>query len=401
MAISRMRRWTRRIAAALAVVLTLTAAVACQSTTTTGVYTDYGTFGADFAQKFASDVPFRKAFSAEEGKAADAIVAELKSLGFSPTTQDFDESGKTATRGGAVPTSRNIFVKIRGTGFTSTDPTSGASSVRRTVFLCAHYDTKLGTADEAAAPGFDGIQDNSSGVAALMQAARILKADATGYDVEIAFLGAGDDNQLGASTALAAMNQTEVSAIDAVYCAESIYAGDKLYASAGWNSLVANEKYAMRKKLYEATDVALNYSIDLRTNQAGFEYDLLGTGSPVILREVSTHRSDYSPFDAMGVPCVFFESFEFFGESIDALVESKNPAFASTGGMIRGTAADSSDTLSAVLDATRLKTRVNQVAFLLVKIVERGIDGGIAPVTPLVVTSVPTPTVGPTPSPAA
>jgi len=385
MAIPSTRRWIRRTAAALVAVFSLTLLPACQTSTSTDVFVDYGSYGSDFALSFSSDLPFRKAFSAEEGKAADTIVAELTKLGYAPTTQDFDENGQMAVRGGAVPTSRNIYVKIGGSGFSSTDPTSGVvSEFRRTILLCAHYDTKLGTADESAAPGFDGIQDNASGVASLMQAARILKMDRTGYDVTIVFLGASNTDQLGATVALASLKDTEIDALDAVYCVESIYAGDKLYANAGWNSLTAGSKYAMRKKLYESTDIALKYRIDLRTNQAGFEHDLLGTGEPVVLREVSTNRSDYSPFDAMGIPCVFFESFEFFGQSTAELIESKNPAFASTNGMIRGTAADSSDSLAAVIPAARLRTRINQVAFLLVKIVDRGADGGTAPVTPLV-----------------
>ena len=154
------------------------------------------------------------------------------------------------------------------------------------------------------------------------------------------------------------------------------------------------KKYDMRKKLYEMTDIALKFSIDLRTNQADFDYDLLGTGEPVYLREMSTNKSDYVPFDAKGLPIVFFESYEFFETSIDQLTESRNPVFASTAGKIRGTVADDSATLAAALEATRLQTRINEVAFLLVQAAKTGSDLGVAAITPAAVTpSVVTPTV--------
>lgn len=369
-----------------AAILLLSASVlsaGCSSSGSSDTYASTETYGAQFATTFADAHPYRKAFTTEEGLSADLLETELRNLGYQPATSDFDEAGNDAVRGGAVPTSRNVVVTIPGTGFRATDAASGATTTeRRTIVLCAHYDDALGTDAAETAPGFDGMQDNASGVAALMQAARALKGRPTGFDVVIAFFGAGDAAQAGARHWLASLSSDEVSRIEAVYCVESIYAGDKLYADAGWSSFADGRKYAMRKKLYEATDIALKYRIDLRTNQAGFEVDLLGTGAPVLIREVSTNRSDWVPFDEATVPIVFFESYEYFVQSYDLLLESKNPAFSSTGGKIRGTPLDSLGTLQGALDATRLMDRIDKVAFLLQKIVEKGSDVGVAPITP-------------------
>ena len=401
MAISPMRRPARAIAAALAAVVALLS-VGCLGTSTTDEYTDYGEMGADFATAFVKAVPVRKAFTAEEGKAADFIAAELKDLGYEPYLTDFDEAGAEVERGAGVASSRNLVVVLPGTGFQVVDPDTGESkSERRTVLFCAHYDTALGTADLEAAPGFDGIQDNASGVAALLQVAAVLKGKPHGYDIVLAFYGAGNAGQKGAAFHLASLDAAARRKIDAVYCVESIYAGDKLYADAGWNSTVPGRKYELRKKLYETTDIAIKYKVDLRTNQAGFDYAIPGTETTVVLREVSLNRSDYVPFDEAGIPCVFFESYDFFGRSVEKMAESRNPAFEATKGRIRGTASDSSALLGPLLEKERLQTRINQVAFLLVKVVERGIDEGSAAITPAVLTkAAASPTAAPTATPA-
>ena len=397
---SRKRRLSRWTAAAFVVAITLSS-TGCSPAATPDIYTDYGPYGSDFAQSFASSFPFHKAFTAEEGKAADYIAAALTKLGYTPETTDFDEAGQAAVRGGAVPTSRNIVVRIPGQGFQVTDTAGATSTVHRTVVLCGHYDNAFAITEAETYPGFDGIQDNASGVAALMQVADTLKKVPVGFDIILAFYGAGESTQIGSTFAVSKMTLAELDAIEAVYCVDSIYAGDKLYADAGWNSTTAGKKYALRKKLYEMTDIAIKYKIDLRTNQAGFDYDLLGTGEPILMREISTNRADYSPFDAKGLPCVFFESFDFFSQSVPEMAESRNPAFSTTNGSVRDTVNDSSSLLKSLFEENRLQTRINEVAFLLVKMVERGMDGGIAAITPPAVTVTPIGTPSTAPSTAA
>ncbi len=379
---------------ALAAALLLSAAVltaGCSENAATETYKDTETYGAMFATAFATAVPFRKAFSAGEAAAAEYLKTELRELGYDVAESFFDANGTPVPEDRGEATSRNLVATRRGTGFRVTDPASGETrSVRRTVLLCAHYDTLLGSAEAEAAPGYDGIQDNASGIAALLQAARALKSEANGFDVRFAFFGAGGADQLGARVYLSGLSDVDLAGLEAVYCVESIYAGDKLYANAGWSSLAAGRKYAMRKKLYEMTDLAIKYSIDLRTNQAGFSVDLLGDGAPVLFREVSSNKSDWVPFDAKGIPVVFFESYDFFARSLDATAESRNPAFSTTMGRIRGTPSDGLAALQEILDADRLKDRVDRVAFLLQKMVERGIDEGTADVTPQAATATPT-----------
>lgn len=387
----------RRACAAALLLSAAVLATGCSEAAATDKYSNAETYGAMFATSFATDAPFRKAFTAGEAQAAGLLAAELEKLGYDVKTTYFDPTGATVSSDGGTSTSRNLFATKRGYGFRVSDAASGETrSVRRTVLLCAHYDTLLGTADAETAPGFDGIQDNASGVAALLQAARALKSGSIGYDVVFAFFGAGDAGQLGARNYLDGLSELERTNLEAVYSVESIYAGDKLYANAGWSSLAAGKKYAMRKKLYETTDIAIKYGLDLRTNQAGFSVDLRGDGTTVLFREVSSNPSDWVPFDEAGIPVVAFESFDFFGRSMDDIVESRNPAFSKTAGRIRGTAADSLPTIQEILDPDRLKDRIDLVAFLLQKVVERGIDEGTADVTP----PAPTPTAAASEAPA-
>jgi alkaline phosphatase isozyme conversion protein len=378
---SRMRWPTRWIAVVFAMALPFTF-VGCSPTSTPDEYADYGTYGSEFAQSFVSTVPYRKAFTPGERKAGDFIAAALVKLGYSPKVSEFDENGIAVVSGGATASSRNIVVTIPGSGFQVAESDGTNSTVRKSVILCTHYDNAFSAADAQAYPDYDGIQGNGSGVATLMQVANTLRVKPVGFDVILAFYGAGYTDPIGASYDLSGMSTADLARIEAVYCVDSIYAGDKLYADAGWNSTEPGNKYAMRKKLYEMTDIAIKYRLDLRTNQAGFDYDLLGTGQPVMMREISTNRSDYSPFDAKGLPCVFFESCDFFAQSVPEMVESKNPFFSDSNGKIRGTPFDSYTALNVLFEENRLQNRINEVAFLLVKMIERGMDGGTSVITP-------------------
>ncbi len=360
----------RKAAAAILAPLILMAVSACGDGGAAEPVAVIGNEGIAFARTIATQYPFRKAGSPEESAVAGLIEAQLRAFGYQPEIQE--------CRDGDLSTV-NVIVRIKGTGFETavSGMASGTASaavekISRSVILGTHYDTPLGTEDIAKYPDYDGINDNASGVGALISVAKELRSRRNGYDVILVFFGAGHDDFLGARTFAASMSASDIASADAMYCVERIYAGDKLYAHAGLNSLEAGEKYLRRRKLYELSDVAIANSIDLRFNESDLDIDANSDGTEDVYREITTTRSDYSIFDEMDIPCVFMESFEYFESSAGAQTESKNPYFGETKGRISGTNYDSLGYLEEVFEADRLETRIKNSAFLLVEAIAKG-----------------------------
>lgn len=326
-----------------------------------------GSEGVDFAKKIAAQFPYRKAYSQQEKGVASLIETELKDMNYTP---------EVITFGTDKSISQNIIVKIPGNGFqteVSKVDSSVDSTIRKQVIIGAHYDSFIGIEQKATFPDYDGIQENASGVGALISIAKELKGSNNGYDVILVFFGAGNDNFAGANNYFTSMTKDEIANTDAMYCIESIYAGDKLYAHAGINSTVKGTKYEKRRKLYEISDVAIANAIDLRFNESDLDIDVNNDKVKEVYREISTTKSDYSVFDNANIPCVFLESYDYYGETQAIQQESKNPSFGTTKGKIRGTNFDSMLKLSAVLEKDRLETRIKNTAFLVVKAIEKGI----------------------------
>ncbi|MHB8963736.1 MAG: M28 family peptidase [Saccharofermentanales bacterium] len=351
----------------LAALLASIAITGCTEDGTVEPETVIGNEGIVFARTIATRYPYRKAGSPEESAVSALIVAELKSMGFKPEIQKC-QSDEISTS--------NIIVRIAGSGF-ETDVSGPASAepikIERSIIIGAHYDTPLGTADKEKYPEYDGIHDNASGVGALLSIAKELRTRKNGYDVVIVFFGAGNSDFLGARTFAAEMSAAEIADTDAMYCLDSIYAGDKLYAHAGLNSLEEGKKYIRRRKLYELSDVAIENTIDLRFNESDLDFDVNSDGTADVYREVTSVRSDYSVFDLLNIPCVFIESHEYFASAVVDQIESKNPYFGGTKGMITGTNFDSTKYLEDILEEGRLELRIKNVVFLVIKAIEKGI----------------------------
>ena len=203
---------------------------------------------------------------------------------------------------------------------------------------------------------YDGINNNASGVGCVISIAKEMLSDLPGYDTTFVFFGAGADNYAGARAYLENLSPLEHSKLEAMYNIEAIFAGDKVYAHAGTNSVkIGNQKdYHLRRKLYEATDVFYKYRLNtnnaysLYTNQSGLKVDA-GKGGTSIFSEWTAKASDHTPFDLAGIPVVYFESAEYNINDITELgIESRNPNFSSTGGKISSTPFDSSAYLTAL-----------------------------------------------------
>ena len=329
--------------------------------------------GVDFALALAENFPFRNPYSLQEKQAGEFIKSELVKLGYSPIVSNFNNSED----GDNILTSSNIYIKIPGTGFVISENNADNSNIEERIFkqiiIGAHYDTQFGVEQSEDYPDYDGINDNASGVGALISVAAELKEKQMGYDVILVFFGASNDNFAGARYFAENMTVQDIADTDVMYNIESIYAGDKLYANAGNNSLEAGMKYIRRRKLYEISDAAINHRIDLRFNQSDLDIDVNGDGEDDVYREITKTVSDHTVFDNLGIPCVFIESYEYFAPSVEEQMESRNPYFAETNGMVRGTVNDSLITLSEIFEEDRLVTRIKNTAFLLIKAIEKGI----------------------------
>ncbi len=270
----------------------------------------------------------------------------------------------------------NIIVSIKGQGFLEDLGDDGDGEEERffkTAIISSHYDTPFYEDDLLEMPDYDGIHDNASANGALISIAKTLRGRKYNYDIELIFFGAGHEDFKGAREYVSALTPSQIEDIDVVYCIDSIYAGDKLYAHSGLNSLEEGNKYKKRRKLYELSDVALANGIDLRFNESDLDIDLNGDDIPDVYREVTSRVSDFSVFDELGISCVYIESYEYFTSSIFDQCESKNPYFGETGGMVRETGFDSSKFLSEVLEEGRLDKRIKNVAFLVVNALEKGV----------------------------
>ena len=369
---------------------------------------DYGSYGSDLARKIAADHPDRKPYSEGEKATGEFIKEEMTKLKFEPQVQTF------TTKNG---TSANYVVKIPGTGFYDEDSEGKVVTKHRIAIIGAHYDnlppetkkventkttSKKGAETTALEYSFDGISDNASGTACLLTAMKAFSEyPPFAYDVYFVAFGAGNDDYAGAREFYNSLTDEEKLRIDVMYCMESLYAGDKLYASSGYKSLNPQNRYKMRRKLYQAYDVCFantlftNYGFDLYYNESGVKADLNGDGTEDIYNEVSANKSDYLVFDEAGIPVVFFDSFEYNFTKMDEMKETKNLNLQNYGGMIRRTHDDSTAFLDSVLmepdydrdgdgeidcSGDRLQIRINAVAFIIVEALLKGSDYGMTKV---------------------
>jgi alkaline phosphatase isozyme conversion protein len=354
----------------IALLLTILMITGCNDVTGEAPETTIGNEGVVIARAIANRFPARSPGSSAETATGDLIISELEKIGFEPVVEEFSIGEST---------SRNISVYIKGMGFSEDIESDVASDdyesniIHRKAIIGAHYDTPISVDDLEEMSGYDGLHSNASGVGALLSVAKSIKSKSYGYDIEIIFFGAGNLDFAGSAYYVDSLNESDIEEIDVMYCVDSIFAGDKLYAHAGINSIESGKKYIRRRKLYELSDVAIANRIDLRFNESDLDVDVDGDGTDDVYREITTNKSDHSAFDAVGISCVLIESYEYFASAYADQIESKNPFFGETGGMIRGTVYDSSEYLDEVIEEGRLEKRIKDVAFLIVNALEKGI----------------------------
>lgn len=360
----------------------------------------YGPNARQFAINLAENFPFRSPGSQEEKEAGTYIKKAFEKMNYEVRIQPF-----TYDEAGSSHRSQNLVVFVPGTGFKKqmddeakkgadpkTTPSGKAKSPRPSadqgkdheknlsaqlqyksdldpnhsfVVVGAHYDTPISKeeaqkrtkkdADLLDYRKYNGIHNNAAAVGVLYQLLDLYTGSKPAYDTYIVAFGAGAAACAGAEAFVQSMGN-EIENCVGMYNLACIYAGNKVYAHAGVNSLedAHDKSYVMRRKLYEVTDVyydnllLTNNDFAIYTNQSVYSLPnpQRDQDPPVPFREWTTHLSDHRPFDRRGIPVVFFESYEYDVDKYTELVrESTDPVFASYGGNISGNPIDSTSFL--------------------------------------------------------
>jgi Zn-dependent M28 family amino/carboxypeptidase len=222
----------------------------------------YGGIARPLIRDF-SNIGTRVAGSEGETKAAQYIVTVLQAIGYTPETQPF-----TADSGGKSITSANI-VAVK----------TGDSS--QEIIVGAHYDST------DAGPGAD---DNASGMAVMLEVAKLIQNATIPYTIRFIAFGAGESGLLGSYAYLNQMSQEEFENIIAMIDLDSLVAGDIAYVYSDEGQLSSVRNWALEW----ATGNGLN----------------LQTIRNVDLTDPDTKKgsSDYSPFRDAGIPYAYFQT---------------------------------------------------------------------------------------------
>jgi Zn-dependent M28 family amino/carboxypeptidase len=205
----------------------------------------------------------RVAGSDGETKAAQYIVSAFKAVGYAPETQAF-----TAAAGNQSISSANIVAVKTGTS-------------SQEIIVGAHYDST------DAGPGAD---DNASGVAVMLEVAKLVQGTTTPYTIRFIAFGAEESGLMGSNAYLNEMSQDDFQNVIVMIDLDSLVAGDIAYAYSDESQSTVRDW---------ALEWALGNGLDLQTvRNVSLTYpDVKWIGS-----------SDYAPFQAVGIPYIYFDS---------------------------------------------------------------------------------------------
>jgi Zn-dependent M28 family amino/carboxypeptidase len=205
----------------------------------------------------------RVAGSDGETKADMYIASAFQAIGYASETQRF-----TATAGNQSISSANIVAVKKGTS-------------SQEIIVGAHYDST------DAEPGAD---DNASGVAVMLEVAKLVLGTTTPYTIRFIAFGAEESGLLGSYAYLNQMSQDELQNVIVMVDLDSLVAGDTAYVYCDETQPTVRDW---------ALEWALGNGLDLQTiKNVSLTYpDKNGIGS-----------SDYVPFQAVGIPYVYFDA---------------------------------------------------------------------------------------------
>lgn len=221
-------------------------------------------YGSEVARPLINDfinIGPRVAGSATETQAAQYILSVFTALGYSPENQPF-----TAEAGNQTITSANVVAVKHGDS-------------AQEILVGAHYDSS------AAGPGAD---DNASGVAVMLEVAKLVQNISTPYTIRFIAFGAEESGLLGSYAYLNQMSQEEFENTIAMLNLDSLAAGDVAYVFSDEGQLAVVRDWSL--------EWALGNGLDLQTlKNADLTDPASGKGS-----------SDYAPFKDAGIPFAYF-----------------------------------------------------------------------------------------------
>ncbi len=254
-----MTRWgmkSRGIVFVLVVALSLTG---CTQKSDTVKY------GADAASylKELDQMGARVAGTASEVAGADYLENTLTEMGYdvSRVAFEYDDSG--------MKNSENIIVEKKGSG-------------EGTIIVGAHYDSM----DSA-----NGVDDNGSGVAVMLENAKRMSKAKPVQTIKFVFFGAEEVDLLGSAEYASLMTPEEIEDTVLMINFDSLVAGDISYVYGN-----SDEKGKFREHTLE---LAKSENLALVT-QEGL--------NPEFERGITGPWSDHAPFEALGIPFIYFES---------------------------------------------------------------------------------------------
>ncbi len=220
--------------------------------------------------KALDEMGARVAGTESEVAAADYIEKELKDMGYEVERKGFEYED------GGVKNSENIIIEKKGTG-------------EGTIIVGAHYDS----VDSA-----KGVDDNGSGVAVLLEAAKNIYKAKPVHTIKFVFFGAEEVDLLGSAEYARQMTQEEIDDTVLMINFDSLVAGDISYVYGNSDDLGKFREHTLA--------LAKTEKLDLVT-QEGL--------NPEFVRGITGPWSDHAPFEALGMPFIYFESTNWnFGE---------------------------------------------------------------------------------------
>lgn len=222
-----------------------------------------GTYASQYLTEI-SDLGGRVTGTDKEIAGGDFVKSTLEDMGYEVTVQEFDYDAE-----GTKGSSRNFIVEKKG----ATDDI---------VVLGAHYDSvDVG----------DGVDDNGSGVAVVLEVAKALKDTKTPQTLRFVFFGAEEAGLFGSDYYVSQLSKDEQSKIILMMNYDSLVAGDNAY--------VYGNGDAGGKFRDEALAIAKDKELELMTQPGeNPEYPVGTTGD----------WSDHAAFKNVGIPYTYFES---------------------------------------------------------------------------------------------
>jgi hypothetical protein len=223
-------------------------------------------YGGEVARPLIRDftnIGPRVAGSGAETQTAQYIATVFNAIGYNPETQPF-----IANAGDKSISSANV-VAIK----------TGNSA--QELIVGAHYDST-----DAAL----GADDNASGVAVMLEVAKLVQNVPTPYTIRFIAFGAAESGLLGSYAYLNQMSQEEFENTIAMLDLDSLVAGDIAYVYSDEDKQSVVRDWALEWALGNGFDLQTIRNVDL-TDPAS------GKGS-----------SDYAPFRDVGIPYAYFQT---------------------------------------------------------------------------------------------